>query len=433
MGRRCEDALTVRTWYDDTAVAPLKTGTPASATGDFDVAVIGGGLAGLAATLRLAQSGARVVLLEGVGIGAGASGRNGGFCSPGWAADERRMRRIAGPAAAQTLMRQARAGVEWMRARMELPAYAPTRPVDGILTVSLSGRAPERVAKGERLVPGSELLALLNAPRYRHAVLSPEAFHFHPLNFMRLLAAECRSAGALLLQGAPLRGRGRAGSTFRLEIAGRSSPVSARQIILATGGYGGKAIPPLERHLLAIRTYIGVTDPMPEVLDQHIRTGWAVGDTRRAGNYYRRLHDGRLLWGMGITAFGTLRVGAVGAMVARDIASVYPSLAADMRAAGKALAYAWAGNMAYAPHFLPYVGEISPGVFALTGFGGHGMNTAPVAAMALADHLSGRNPEALAPFEAIPMRRSFGSAGRLAAEGAYRALRLADWAAERMM
>src|ERR1700754_2807441 len=43
-----------------------------------DVAVVGGGLAGLCAALELAERGRDVVLLEAHEIGWGASGRNGG-------------------------------------------------------------------------------------------------------------------------------------------------------------------------------------------------------------------------------------------------------------------------------------------------------------------------------------------------------------------
>lgn len=50
----------------------------------FEVAVIGGGVAGLSAAVSAAQKGARVVLLEAApSLGCGASGRNAGILSPG--------------------------------------------------------------------------------------------------------------------------------------------------------------------------------------------------------------------------------------------------------------------------------------------------------------------------------------------------------------
>src|SRR5262249_52776605 len=52
---------------------------------ETETCVIGGGLAGLATALDLAERGRSVVLLEANRIGWGASGRNGGFMSPGFA------------------------------------------------------------------------------------------------------------------------------------------------------------------------------------------------------------------------------------------------------------------------------------------------------------------------------------------------------------
>ena len=52
---------------------------------EADVAVVGGGFAGLHTARLLAREGKRVVLLERRRIGWGASGRNGGFVGPGYA------------------------------------------------------------------------------------------------------------------------------------------------------------------------------------------------------------------------------------------------------------------------------------------------------------------------------------------------------------
>src|SRR5688500_5351629 len=66
--------------------------------------VVGGGLAGLTIALELARGGHSVVLLEGRRIGWGASGRNGGFCAPGYAVGYDRIAQIAGPETARELL-----------------------------------------------------------------------------------------------------------------------------------------------------------------------------------------------------------------------------------------------------------------------------------------------------------------------------------------
>lgn len=424
------NALFAPTWYDDTAIAPPRT-TPPGDLSDrrVDTVIIGGGLAGLTTLLHLAEAGVDAVLLEAHGLAAGASGRNGGFCTPGWAADEAQIARTAGGEAAQALAAMSDDGLTWMRGRMQRPDYRATEPKDGLLVLTLRNTAVTP-GLGERLIEGDALKALLSSPRYRGGLYSGSGLHFHPLNFMRLLARDAMAAGGRIGEGVAVASINRDISGFRLLGAGLGRGLAARRVVLATGGYGGAETGFLARHLLAIRTYIGVSDPMPAILDHHIRTDWAIADTRRAGNYYRRLPDGRLLWGMGITAFGTLDVDRVRAMVQKDIAAHFPAMAAEMRKAGIGIGRAWAGNMGYARHFLPYVGDLGGGLYSIAGFGGHGMNTAPAAAAALAAAMTGRT-EALAPFDAIPRRRVWGRLGALAAETSYRWRIAQDALAER--
>ena len=56
---------------------------------ETDVCVIGGGMAGLATALGLAERGRGVVLLEARRLAFGASGRNGGMVGTGYAAGPR--------------------------------------------------------------------------------------------------------------------------------------------------------------------------------------------------------------------------------------------------------------------------------------------------------------------------------------------------------
>src|ERR1700722_20037440 len=70
-------------WYH-TALAPPASAEPQDA-GSVDVVIIGGGITGLSAALHLAEAGVRVAVLEAGDLGAGASGRNGGFVVPHFA------------------------------------------------------------------------------------------------------------------------------------------------------------------------------------------------------------------------------------------------------------------------------------------------------------------------------------------------------------
>src|SRR5882672_12362959 len=68
-------------WQSRAEDLALSTQLPREA----DVVVIGGGIAGTVAALRLARGGRTTLLLEREAIAAGASGRNGGFLPLGTA------------------------------------------------------------------------------------------------------------------------------------------------------------------------------------------------------------------------------------------------------------------------------------------------------------------------------------------------------------
>ena len=67
-----------------------------SARIEVDVCVVGGGLAGLTAALELARRGRKVCVVEAERIAWGASGRNGGFVSPGYSASNQTIARHVG-------------------------------------------------------------------------------------------------------------------------------------------------------------------------------------------------------------------------------------------------------------------------------------------------------------------------------------------------
>lgn len=412
-----------KTWYEDTGITPPACHDITAAEPMYDVAIIGAGLAGLSAALHLAQAGAQVLVLEKYKIGGAASGRNGGFCTGGWASGRPAIEKLVGRTHAAALDALAAEGLEWMRARCFSPKFAACQPVDGCLTLSLFSDECLPIAQ-------AELRNHINGPRYKSGEIDTEGFHFHPLNFMRLLTAECLAAGVTILQDCPVLQINEGKTTSILITTGsQRAEIKAKTIVLTTGGTGGAQVGKLAKLLVPVQTFIAVSAPMPDILDRHIPTPCAIADTRRAGNYFRKLPDGRLLWGMGISALDAPNSAYVKRLARRDIAAHLPELARQMKAAEIKLDYAWSGTMGYARHFMPYVGPIGPNSFCAAGFGGHGMNTAPIAGKLIAEVISGSN-DRLAPFRPIPQRQTFGFLGKSAAEAYYRLIQCKDRAKE---
>ena len=413
-------AVYSRTWYDDTCVSPSEQPSSVIQKKNFDFCIIGGGLAGLSCAYHLAEMGASVALCEHSVIGAGASGRNGGFCSSGWAAGLDQITRLVGPLVSKELELIGADGFKWMRDRASSSKYTKAQPISGIVSLGLRGQMSE---VSERL-DEVELKKFVDGPRYKWGKIDNEAFHFHPLNFLKTFLQEALSHGVKVFE-----------NTGEVQLNGseiyfsNGNRISCDRMIWATGGYSIEKNSTLKKYLLPIQTFICVTSPMPEILETYIPTRMALGDDRRAGNYFRRLPDGRLLWGMGVSALNQQSVESIKQMGWKNIKAHFPNMIVEMKQNNIKFDYAWSGLMAYASHFMPYVGKLNERESILSGFGGHGMNTAPIAGKRMALFLNG-DKNMLDPFLEIPRRNVFGLIGRLGAEFEYRRLRVIDYIAE---
>ena len=105
-------------WYAATRDAAPDRPQLAGQT-EADIAVVGGGFAGLHTARLLAQQGQRVALVERHRIAWGASGRNGGFVGPGYAARSGLLIDKLGLDHSRRLYAQSQVGVEIVRQAIE--------------------------------------------------------------------------------------------------------------------------------------------------------------------------------------------------------------------------------------------------------------------------------------------------------------------------
>jgi len=354
-----------------------------------DICIVGGGLAGLTAALELARRGRQVVLLEARRVGWGASGRNGGSVSPAYSAGADLIRRRVGQAGYEDLYRLSIEGVEIIRDNIRDLGIADAHKVDGRLRVLRYDDVDElrrycdeqqRFGRRVRLLQRDEVRELLRSDAYFQGVYDPDSFHFHPLNYARALARECARLGVRIHEDSPVRSATLAGAVKRL--ATPEGSVEAQTVVFCTGGYTDGLVPALRRAMLPIATYVMLTEPLGERVREAIRTDAAIGDTRRAGNYYRVVDGGRISWGSHITT----RIEDppdLAESLRAELLSVYPQLA------GVRVEVAWSGRMAYARHQMPQIGTLQRGVWHCTAFGGHGMNTTAIGGRVVAEGICG--------------------------------------------
>lgn len=412
------------TWYSrtlaDTRERPALTGHLR-----VDCAVVGGGFAGLFTALQLARGGMRVAVLEAQAVGFGASGRNGGFVSDGFASGEAMIRARVGAAHAQALQDLSAEGVEIMRAAIHDLQIPGATPIPGLLRLRRFDRSADLKAAATPEVPYLDRAAIrqrLVSDRYLHGLEETTAFHIHPLNVARGLAAEIERLGGQIFEGSAVTGADYDSAPKVLTTA--QGRIEADQVVLATGGYSGALEPRLRRAILPIATYVMMSESAPELLATAIRTPMGIGDDRRASDYYRLVEGGaRLLWGGRITTRAADPVGITRELRAEMIGA-YPQLAPLKTE------LAWSGLMAYARHRMPQIGSLSPGVWHCLGFGGHGLNTTAIGGTVLAEKILGKT-DRIALFAPYGLDWAGGPFGLAAAQGTYWALRVQDWWRER--
>lgn len=393
--------------------------------------IIGGGLAGLTTALELARAGQSVTVIEAHRVGFGASGRNGGFVGPGYAAGDDTITRHAGTEGARRLWDLSVEGMEHIRqtiAALNMPGVVPETGVLSVRRHDDPGLKAARDQMARELnyhldyLPTEELHSLLRSRRYFQALRDGNAFHIHPLNYLRGLAAEIERLGGTVFEQSPATEAHLAGPEKRVVTPG--GEIRAERVVLTTGGYTDGLVPRLRRSMLPIATYVMLSEPAPDRLAQVIATRHAVGDNRRAGDYYRLVENGtRLLWGGRITTRAA-DIPGITRQLRHEMMTVYPELA-DLRTE-----LAWSGLMAYARHLMPQVGRMGPGVWHATAFGGHGLNTTAIAGKVVAEDILGASDriQAFAPFG---LTWTGGAIGLLAAQLTYWKLQTQDWWRER--
>jgi gamma-glutamylputrescine oxidase len=190
------------------------------------------------------------------------------------------------------------------------------------------------------------------------------------LKLARGLARAARAAGARLHENSQVLDWRETGGRVLIRTA--HGEVSAAHMILSGDGeLRGLASGQAKARVATLANYIAVTESLPS---PHAETllpgGEAAADSRFVINYWRKTHDGRLLFGGGET-YGAGSPADIAAFVRRPMLKVYPRLR-DVQ-----ITHAWGGRLGVTMHRMPYVRALSPRVLISAGYSGQGVMLAP--------------------------------------------------------
>ena len=386
---------------------------------DVDVAVIGGGLAGCNTALDLALKGVRVALIEARRIGWGASGRNGGFASEAFPIGWDKLGARVGLDRAREFQRLARLGLSLVRQRIDTFRIDCGPLQAGALRCNIAGAEDDLLAYRDFAArhfdvhydhwPKERLRDALSTTRYADALFTPTTLAVHPLNLNGGLARACAETGVQVFEMTPATGL--AAARGRREIATARGRIRADRVVLACGGYIDGLQSSVSGGTIPIATFVMTTEPLGARLEDAIRVPYAIYDNQVATNYYRPLHDTRLLWGGRVLAWQPSPE-RIAALLKRDMASFYPALR-DAR-----VEVAWGGMMPFTRHKLPVIGQAEPGVWYATGFGGLGVTMTATVGHLIAKAIV-EGDETWRLFESFGLPYAGGKFGKVPAQMAY--------------
>src|SRR5713101_5643084 len=391
------------TWYAATMVPAPERGRLTFDL-DVDVCVVGAGLAGLTTARELARRGWSVALLESGRIAWNASGRNDGFVLPGFAESMDKIVSRVGLNHAKALWALSVMGLRYVHAAIADARMPAVAPVAGWLKVSKVDNGDEILADvqlyGQELGaevegwPTERVREVLKSNHYFHAMHLPRAFHIHPLNYALGLAEAAQAAGVRIFEDTQAMTIDPAG--VRKRVTTPSGRVRASQVVLACNVHLGSLLPRIAGTLVPIWTYVITTKNLGSRLAEAVAYRGAVTDTDLADNHYRIVDGDRLLWS-GRSTTWEADPARFAKKLQADIAKVYPQLGEIE------VEHAWSGLLGSPLHRMPQIGELSPGLWIASGFGGHGLNTTAMAGNIIAQAIAENDDtwRLFAPFELV--------------------------------
>lgn len=403
-------------WYADIGL-PQTRRTALIGEADADVAIVGAGYSGLwtAYYLKQAAPHLRVTVLEKHFAGFGASGRNGGWLTGGFAWNHATYARRAGRDAVLRMV-QAMSGTvdEVIRVTEAEGIDADIRRTDELMVAvnpAQLDRARAEVTHrqhwGEEgrihLLGAEETRARIAIPGALGALLLNGVARVQPAKLARGLAEAVERLGVVIHEDSEVT------AIAPGQVTTARGLLRAPVVLRCTEGFTAD-LPGLRRQWLPLNSAQIVTEPLPPEVWAQI--GWQgheiLGDFANSYCYCQRTREGRIAvggrgvpyrWGSGIDRDGVPDAETIRRLVA-ILHRHFPA------ARGARIDHAWCGVLAVPRDWCATVGLGANGIGWAGGYVGVGVSTTNLAGRTLADLVLGRQTELTAlPWVGHQVRR----------------------------
>jgi glycine/D-amino acid oxidase-like deaminating enzyme len=351
-------------WGECPPAAPEASQLPANC----DVAIVGGGYAGLSAAIELARGGAKVVVLEADAFGFNASGRNSGGVSFG--IDFAKVARWAkwtgrGAPDVKAIARGALDSTEFIARFIADNGIDCDFQMGGRLSCAPTPRHYDEMCRkvdginklfdaGAYVVARKDQHQEIGSDRFHGLTVIPKSAQLSPARYLHGLLKLARDAGASLHANTRVTG------IFRSEIKTTRGDTKASHIVLAVNAFSaGLPAGDVGRRVVPVKSHILVTEPLDAARAGRLIPKRRSGaDMRRLLAYFRLTPDGtRFLYGS--------RASTEEALYARMVRT-FPLLA------GVKIDYSWNCKVAFSFDALPHMGQ-KDGFHYIAGCNGNGV------------------------------------------------------------
>lgn len=364
---------------------------------EADICVVGGGFAGLSAAIELADRGYSVVVVEANTIGFGASGRNGGQLIAGLACEQTVIENALGIEAAKQVWNMSLEALSLVRERVKR-FNIDCDLTDGFLGVSVNPKKGAYLRQwydnmatryqyddiAEWIAP-NEIGRWIDSPRYFNGYYDKTGGHVHPLNYCLGLAKAAASLGVRIFQHSIVTHMQQGETVQLMTEKGR---INAKFAVLAGNMYlpevSPKLAPSLGKRIMPVGTYIIGTEPIdPALAKKLIPSNAAVCDTNFILDYFRFSADSRMIYGGRVSYSALTPPNLTQSMQARMV-ETFPQLKSTP------VQFIWGGFVDITMSRAPDFGRLSPNVYYLQGFSGHGVALTGLAGKLVAEAISGQ-------------------------------------------
>lgn len=402
-------------WTDGLPRFEIRSATPPRRV---DVAVIGGGYAGLSTALSLARAGRSVVVFEARKIGDGAAARAAGSLSHVPKATLSELTSRYGQPTAFQIYREAREAREYVEHLIqELQIVCGLRS-GWRFVAAHSARAFERLNASlpilketwgaVEIVPRERQREVIGSDAFFGGVKIPDSATLQPALLQRGLAKAAVDAGASLLQNARVTDvEGEAG---QFSITSEAGTFIATHVVLATNAettINTKVIKRLGRRLIPVPAFAIATNTVSKnVMQKVLPIGGPVSDTYKIINYIAPDETGArfIMSGRAGRSDGGLRVKAE--RMFSYFRDRFPDLAEVQ------ITHCWTGRFAATADWVPHVG-IEGGLHYVLGCCGTGIPMATYLGHKVAQMIVGNSRSQTVFDRPLPQLPLFGAEGPL--------------------